>query len=131
MYGSSSGWNLAFEENSRVRLPKTRSPPSRAGPRPGMVSFIRNRPARQPFPEHLPRERTIVPGPTACPCCGSPRLAKLGEDIAETLETIPRQWKVIQHVREKFTCRDCEKISQVPAPFHVFARGWAGPACWR
>ena len=41
---------------------------------------------------------------------------------------IPRQWKVIQHVREKFTCRDCEKISQAPAPFHVIARGWAGPS---
>jgi transposase len=39
-----------------------------------------------------------------------------GEDITETLEVIPRQWKVIQHVREKFTCRDCEKISQAPAP---------------
>jgi hypothetical protein len=31
-------------------------------------------------------------------------------------------------VREKFTCRDCEKISQVPAPFHVIPRGWAGPS---
>src|SRR5437867_13071424 len=31
------------------------------------------------------------------------------------------------HVREKFTCRDCEKISQAPTPFHVLARGWAGP----
>ena len=41
---------------------------------------------------------------------------------------IPRQWKVIQHVREKFTCRDCEKISQAPAPFHVIPRGWAGPS---
>src|SRR5258705_5794410 len=45
----------------------------------------------------------------------------------ETLEVIPKSWKVIQHVREKFTCRDCEKISQAPAPFHVIARGWAGP----
>ena len=35
---------------------------------------------------------------------------------------------MIQHVREKFTCRDCEKISQAPAPFHVIARGWAGPS---
>lgn len=32
------------------------------------------------------------------------------------------------HVREKFTCRDCEKISQAPAPFHVIPRGWAGPS---
>src|SRR5438034_8053210 len=56
------------------------------------------------------------------------RLRKLGESVTETLESIPRQWKVIQHVREKFTCRDCEKISQAPAPFHVIARGWAGPS---
>jgi transposase len=55
-------------------------------------------------------------------------LRKLGEDVTETLEVIPRQWKVIQHVREKFTCRDCEKISQAPAPFHVVPRGWAGPS---
>jgi transposase len=93
-----------------------------------VVAFTRKRPARQPFPEHLPRERVVEPGPSNCQCCGSARLRKLGEDITETLEVIPRQWKVIQHVREKFTCRDCEKISQAPAPFHVIARGWAGPS---
>ena len=93
-----------------------------------VVALTRKRPARQPFPEHLPRERVVEPGPTVCQCCGSPRLRKLGEDVTETLETIPRQWKVIQHVREKFTCRDCERISQAPAPFHVLARGWAGPS---
>jgi transposase len=93
-----------------------------------VVAFIRKRPARQPFPEHLPRERVVEPGPATCQCCGSARLRKLGEDVTETLEVIPRQWKVIQHVREKFTCRDCEKISQAPAPFHVIARGWAGPS---
>ena len=91
-------------------------------------AFSRKKPARQPFPAHLPRERIIVPGPTACACCGSTRLAKLGEDVTETLEVVPRQWKVVQHVREKFTCRDCEKISQTPAPFHVLPRGFAGPS---
>ena len=89
-------------------------------------SFQRKRPSRKPFPDHLPRERVIIPGPTACACCGGARLSRLGEDITETLEVIPKSWKVIQHVREKFTCRDCEKISQAPAPFHVIARGWAG-----
>jgi transposase len=93
-----------------------------------VASFTRKRPSRKPFPEHLPRERVIVPGPTACTCCGGGRLRKLGEDVTETLEVIPKSWKVIQHVREKFTCRDCEKISQAPAPFHVIARGWAGPS---
>ena len=91
-------------------------------------SFERKPPARKPFPEHLPRERVVVPSPCSCPACGSDRLSKLGEDITETLEVIPRQWKVIQTVREKFACRDCEKISQPPAPFHVVPRGWAGPS---
>jgi transposase len=90
-------------------------------------SFTRKRPARQPFPEHLPRERRVEPAPTNCLCCGSTRLRKLGEDVTNTLEVIPRSWKVIQHVREKFSCRACEKVSQAPAPFHVTARGWAGP----
>src|SRR6266851_4484062 len=93
-----------------------------------VAGFSRKRPARGPFPAHLPRERVIVPAPTQCDCCGSARLRKLGETITETLESVPRQWKVIQHVREKFTCRDCEKISQAPAPFHVIPRGWAGPS---
>jgi transposase len=92
-----------------------------------VAAFTRKRPARQPFPEHLPRERVVVPGLTACTCCGGTRLRKLGETITETLEVIPRQWKVIQHVREKMTCRDCERISEPPAPFHVTPRGWAGP----
>jgi transposase len=93
-----------------------------------VAAFTRRRPVRKPFPADLPRERVIVPAPTSCPCCGGTRLSKLGEDITETLEVVPRQWKVIQHVREKFSCRDCEKISQPPAPFHVIPRGWAGPS---
>jgi transposase len=92
-----------------------------------VTSFERKRPSRKPLPEHLPRERVVIPGPTSCACCGGTRLSKLGEDITETLEVIPRQWKVIQHVRERFSCRDCETIEQAPAPFHVTPRGWAGP----
>ena len=89
-----------------------------------VAGFSRKRPSRQPFPEHLPRERVIVPGPTSCLCCGGARLSKPGEDVTGRAakqidrEVIPLQWKVIQHVREKFSCRDCERISQAPAPFH-------------
>ena len=90
-------------------------------------SFQRKRPSRKPLPDHLPRERVVIPAPASCPCCGSDRLSKLGEDITETLEVVPRQWKVIQTVREKFSCRSCESITQPPAPFHPIARGRAGP----
>jgi len=90
-------------------------------------SFQRRRPLRKPFPDHLPRERVVIAAPQNCPCCGSGRLSKLGEDITETLEVVPRSWKVIQTVREKFSCRNCETITQPPAPFHVTPRGFAGP----
>ena len=59
-----------------------------------VAGFARRRPSRQPFPEHLPRERVVEPAPCACPACGGARLSKLGEDVTETLEVIPRQWKV-------------------------------------
>lgn len=55
-----------------------------------VAGFIRSRPAKKAFPEHLPRERVAVPGPMSCRCCGDDRLRKLGEDITETLEVVPR-----------------------------------------
>lgn len=89
-------------------------------------SATRQRPKRGPLPAHLPRERHVLPGrPSACPCCGG-KLTKIGEDITETLEVVPRRYKVVQTVREKFSCRSCETISQPPAPFHPLARGRAG-----
>jgi transposase len=91
-------------------------------------AFTRKHPERNTFPDHLPRERVVIDPPTVCDCCGGMRLRKLGEDVTRTLEVIPRQWKVVETVREKFSCRDCEKISQAPAPFHVIPRGWAGPS---
>jgi transposase len=91
-------------------------------------SFERRKPARRPLPAQLPRERIVYPAPSVCPCCcGGGTLRKIGEDVTETLELIPRQWKVIQHVREKFSCRACETITQPPAPSHPIARGRAGP----
>lgn len=65
-----------------------------------VAGFTRKRPSRQAFPENLPRERVVLPGPAQCFCCGGSRLSKLGEAVTETLEVIPRQHKVIQYVRE-------------------------------
>lgn len=88
--------------------------------------FARRKPVRRPLPDHLPRERVVYSAPSACPCCGGV-LRKLGEDVTESLEHVPGYWKVIQHVREKFSCRSCEAITQPPAPSHPIARGRAGP----
>ena len=99
---------------------------SRSGATTAVQGFLRRKPVRKPLPADLPRERVVVPGPSACACCGG-ALTKFGEDVTETLEVVPRQWKVVQHVREKFSCRACETIAQAPAPFHVISRGRAGP----
>ncbi len=90
-------------------------------------AFTRKRPVRKPWPDNIERERVVVEAPTACTHCGGTRLSKLGEDVAETLEEIPRRFKVVETVREKFTCRDCGCISQAPAPFHATPRGFLGP----
>src|SRR5471030_1811549 len=86
------------------------------------------RPPRRPLPENLPVERIGEPAPCACDKCGSERLHKLGEVVSKTLECEPRRWKIIEHVREKFSCRDCEAITEAPAPSHPIPRGFAGPS---
>src|SRR6202011_5250442 len=90
--------------------------------------FTRRKATRRDFPDHLPRRRIVHPMPASCPCCGGTRLSKIGEDVTETLDVVPRQWFVTEHVREKFSCRSCETITQPPAPFHAIARGFAGPS---
>jgi hypothetical protein len=80
-------------------------------------SFTRRQATRRNFPADLPRRRIVHPAPTSCPCCGGTQLSKIGEDVTETLDVIPRQWFVTEHVREKFSCRSCERITQPPAPF--------------
>src|SRR3954453_4422606 len=88
--------------------------------------FARRKPARLPLPEHLPRTRVVYPAPAACPCCGG-RGGKLGEGVTGSLGRGPASWFVVQHVREKVSCRACEAITEAPAPFHPIARGRAGP----
>jgi len=85
------------------------------------------KPARQPLPEHLPREvKTYSPKEEACRDCGG-RLRRLGEDVSEVLEWVPGSFKVIRHVRPKLSCAGCERIVQAPAPSRPIERGRAGP----
>lgn len=116
---------LQLEELETAAAEQDAAPAAAEPDKTNVRPFTRARPVRGPLPAHLPRERVVLPSPTTCPCCGG-KLAKLGETITETLECIPRSYKVIQTVREKFSCRACETITQPPAPFHPIARGRAG-----
>jgi transposase len=85
------------------------------------------RPFRRPLPEHLPREiHTHMPDHEACPDCGG-RLRVLGEDVAEMLEHVRANFKVLRHVRPKMSCDACDRIVQAPAPSRPIDRGLAGP----
>ncbi len=69
-------------------------------------AFTRKRPVRKPWPDDIEHERVVIEAPTTCACCGGSRLAKIGEDATKTLEEIPRRFKVVETVREKFTLAD-------------------------
>lgn len=81
---------------------------------------------RKPLPDHLPRDVVEHGSSEECCECGG-KLSKLGEDISEILEYIPASFRVVQHVRPRYSCRCCEKIFQAQAPSRPIARGMAGP----
>jgi transposase len=82
---------------------------------------------RKPMPAHLPRERIVHEPGSVCTGCGGTVLRKLGEDVTELLEYIPSSFKVVQVVRPKLSCRDCETIAQAPLPSFPIERGRPGP----
>lgn len=84
------------------------------------------RPVRRALPAHLPREQVTHQAACSCPQCGGV-LRRLGEDVAEMLEYVPARFKVLRHVRPKFSCSACSTIVQAPAPTRPIARGLAGP----
>jgi transposase len=100
-------------------------PPQNGTPSPS--TRTPRRPARRPLPDHLQREmQTYEPDQVSCPECGG-TLRRLGEDVSELLEFVPARFKVIQIVRPKLSCADCEHIVQAPAPSRPIDRGLAGP----
>lgn len=92
-----------------------------------VAAFTRPARTRRALPEGLPVERIVIPAVEVCPCCGSDNLSKLGESVSRALETVPAHHKIIETVRERFSCRACQTITQPPAPFHVTPRAMFGP----
>jgi hypothetical protein len=88
------------------------------------------RSSRRALPDHLPREVEMhLPEHDACPECGG-ELRRLGEDVSEMLERIPATYKVIRHVRPKFSCGRCQHIVQAAAPSRPLERSMADRRCW-
>jgi len=73
---------------------------------------------------HLPRIETVVDvESTICPCC-SGTLHRIGEDVAERLDIVPAQFRVLLVRRPKYGCRVCQDvIVQAPAPARLIEGG--------
>ena len=57
------------------------------------------------------------------PCSGGILRLRGGEVVTSSLECEPRRWKVVEHVREKFSCREYESITEPPAPSYPIGAG--------
>ena len=118
---------LKLEELESTKATNASESASASSGQPPSTPTVAAKPARQPLPEHLPREvKTYTPKEAACAECGG-RLRLLGEDVSEVLEYVPARCKVIRQVRPKLSCASCERIVQAPAPSRPIERGLAGP----
>src|SRR5690625_4722542 len=82
----------------------------------------REQPKRQALPPELPRIE-IHHEPESSTCACGCQLERIGEDVAEKLDYIPGVAQVERHIRGKWACRQCETLTQAPAPAHVIDKG--------
>jgi transposase len=88
------------------------------------VSVTRRRVNRGALPIHLPRIEMLVDvESTICPGCSGP-LHRIGEDVAERLDIVPAQFRVLVVRRPKYACRACEDVVvQAAAPARLVEGG--------
>ncbi|TOK36755.1 IS66 family transposase [Vibrio parahaemolyticus] len=97
------------------------------------TTTTKKRGKRQPLPKTLPRETITLDlseHEKQCPCCKH-ALHEIGKDRSEKLEFTPAVLKVVEYVRPKYACRQCEKagdntpIVQKPAPESIIPKSFA------
>lgn len=86
--------------------------------------LARRRANRGSLPAHLPRIETVVDiEDKSCTFCRR-GLHVIGEDVAERLDIVPAQFRVIVTRRPRYGCRACEGVVvQAPAPARLIEGG--------
>jgi transposase len=76
-----------------------------------IVSYSRKKGGRRLLPANLPRIEQVHDIPEEEKVCGCGcRLSRIGEEVTEELDIVPRQSRVIRHIRPKYACRQCEGV---------------------
>jgi transposase len=113
--------NFGLEDSEQERAALAAEADSKLTP---VARAAKPRRNRGNLPAHLPRiERVVDIADKACPCCRG-ELHRIGEDVAERLDIVPAQFRVIVTRRPKYACRACEgTVVQAPAPGHIVEGG--------
>jgi transposase len=76
-----------------------------------VIQYERKKGGRRLLPENLPRIEEVHDIPEQEKMCGCGcRLSRIGEEVTEELDIVPRQCRVIRHIRPKYACRQCEGV---------------------
>ncbi len=95
-----------------------------------IASYKRKKGGRRPLPENLPRVEEVHDIPEEEKICGCGcMLSRIGEEVTEELDVIPRQYRVIRHIRLKYACRQCEgtesdkgAVQIAPSPVQILPK---------
>jgi len=114
---------LGLEDVQQIEA-ETEAKAEAADPEQRATKAARRRTNRGSLPAHLPRIEEIVDvEDKTCPGC-SGALHMIGEDIAERLDIIPAQLRVLVVRRPKYACRACQEVViQAPAPARLIEGG--------
>jgi transposase len=110
------------------------TPQAEPGPEPAPAPSApkpkKNGHGRKPLPASLPRKpvvHDVPPEQLPCPDCGAMRQC-IGTEVREQLEYIPASLIVIEHIRPKYACPDCQAhvviAERLPEPIE---KGLPGP----
>ena len=95
-----------------------------------VIQYERKKGGRRALPANLPRIEEVHDIPEEEKICGCGcRLSRIGEEVTEELDIVPKQCRVVRHIRPKYACRQCEGVESdkgavqiAPAPVQLLPK---------
>ena len=97
---------------------------------PTKAEAAKNKPARQPLPDHLPRHDEVHEvhdvHNCSCPTCGGSDFLKAGSLVSEVLDYVPASFRVVRHIQRRIVCKGCDTEIKAAMPSPPIERGKPG-----